>query len=67
MRLTVLKEIVALVFTSFAIGSFVSDVSRNAELLDSLGGHLPGQNRVNVAKLGPRIVARDVSCVIVAL
>lgn len=44
MRRTVLKEIVALVFTSFAIGSFVSDVSRNAELLDSLGGHLPGQN-----------------------
>lgn len=43
-RLTVLEEIVALVFASLAVSSFIPNISRNAELLDSLRRHLPSQD-----------------------
>lgn len=61
--LTVLKKIIALVLASLAISRFVSNVSRNTELLDALCRHLAGQDRVHVAKLRPRVVPRNVSCI----
>lgn len=61
--LTVLKKIIALVLASLAISRFVSNVSRNAELLDALRRHLAGQDRIHVAKLRPRVIPRNVSCI----
>lgn len=61
--LTVLEKIIALILASLAISRFVSNVSRNAKLLDALSRHLAGQNRVHVAKLRPRVVSWNVTCV----
>jgi hypothetical protein len=57
--LTVLKQIITLILAALAIRRFIAQVSRNAELLDALGGHLPRQDPVDIAKLGVRVIPRD--------
>lgn len=60
-RLTVLQQEVALLIAAFAIISLISKISRNAELFNSLGGHLAGQNTIDVAELGPCIITGNVA------
>lgn len=57
--LTVLKQIITLILAALAIRRFIAQVSRNAELLDALGGHLPCQDPVDIAKLGVCVIPRD--------
>ena len=59
--LTVLKQIITLVLTALAIRRLVAQVSRNAELLDALGGHLPRQDPVDIAELGKGIIPSNIS------
>jgi hypothetical protein len=59
--LTVLKQVITLVLAALAIRRFISQVSRNAELLNALGGHLPRQDPVDIAELGERVISRNIS------
>jgi hypothetical protein len=58
--LTVLKQIITLVLAALAIRRLIAQVSRNAELLNALGGHLPRQDPVDIAELSERVISSNI-------
>lgn len=62
--LTVLEQIVPLIFTALAICGLIAVISRNTELFYSFLGHLARENGIDIPKLCPGLVTRDEPCII---
>lgn len=57
-----MKKIVPLILTALAVCFFIASVSRNTKLLDSFVGHLAREDGIDIAELGPGVIAREEAC-----
>ena len=48
--------------TALAVCFFIASVSRNTKLLDSFVGHLAREDGIDIAELGPGVIAREEAC-----
>jgi hypothetical protein len=60
---TIIQKIVTLIFTSFAVCGFITNVFRNAKLLLSLVRHAAAQDGEDVPPLCVKVVAFNIACI----